>query len=65
MVSTYGLKMEQVEERMIEEVSKNVHLYDSSSLQCKGCQMAANSWGLAFDYGDRNTSGKTLGESQR
>ncbi len=35
--------MDQVEERLIEEVRKFGHLYDSSSPQYKDYQMAANS----------------------
>ncbi|KTG41953.1 hypothetical protein cypCar_00043415 [Cyprinus carpio] len=36
--------MDQVTERLIEEVRKYSHLYDSSSGDYKDCQMAANSW---------------------
>ncbi len=36
--------MDQVEERLIEEVRKYEHLYDSSSPQYQDCQMAANLW---------------------
>ncbi|KAJ8014484.1 hypothetical protein DPEC_G00040710 [Dallia pectoralis] len=36
--------MDQVEERLIEEVRKYDHLYDSSSAHYKDCQMANNSW---------------------
>ncbi|XP_042607267.1 uncharacterized protein LOC122142017 [Cyprinus carpio] len=38
------MKMDQVTERLIEEVRKYSHLYDSSSGDYKDCQMAANSW---------------------
>ena len=36
--------MDQVEERLIEEVRKYDHLYNSSSAHYKDCQMANNSW---------------------
>ncbi|XP_072125854.1 uncharacterized protein [Mobula birostris] len=36
--------MDQIEERLIEEVRKYVHLYDFSSPDYKDCQMASNSW---------------------
>ncbi|XP_072095034.1 uncharacterized protein [Mobula birostris] len=36
--------MDQIEERLMEEVRKYVHLYDSSSPDYKDCQMASNSW---------------------
>ncbi len=36
--------MDQVEERLIKEVRKYVHLYDSSSPNYKNCQTAANLW---------------------
>ncbi|CAM4596822.1 unnamed protein product [Leuciscus chuanchicus] len=38
------MEMDQVTERLVEEVWKYSHLYDSSSAEYKDCQMAANSW---------------------
>ncbi|XP_039511950.1 transcription factor Adf-1-like [Pimephales promelas] len=38
------MEMDQVTERLVEEVRKYSHLYDSSSAEYKDCQMAANSW---------------------
>nr|XP_055059300.1 transcription factor Adf-1-like [Misgurnus anguillicaudatus] len=39
-----NMEMDQATERLIEEVRKYSHLYDSSSPNYKDCQMAANSW---------------------
>ncbi|XP_072108227.1 uncharacterized protein [Mobula birostris] len=36
--------MDHIEKRLMEEVQKYVHLYDSSSPDYKDCQMASNSW---------------------
>ncbi|XP_057688198.1 uncharacterized protein LOC130913538 [Corythoichthys intestinalis] len=44
VVTLVTSKMDQVEERIVEEVRKYNHLYNSSSKHYKDCEMANNSW---------------------